>query len=220
MANRPNWKIILFWTRRPIYAAVIFTAVLAIILFLDSYLLLWNGLITSNLEILKLLFSVAWGLALIPGILWNLLKWVTTGYSMTEIQFVFSKGVFNRKKYMVGYEKIQNINVDRSLLERLLGLSTIRIETAGARPWESELELEGVSSGTAEALVKEISRMAEEAKAREQGKVQVNVSALPQGQGPNSEVLELREQVKKLSSDLKELRDSLAKEKKKKIWEK
>jgi membrane protein YdbS with pleckstrin-like domain len=216
MGKRPSLRVILFWTMKPVYGVLIFTIAMALIFLLDTFMLVWKGLFVSNFELVKLALLVAWALAIVPGFLWNGIKWAATDYTMTERQFIFSKGVISRKKYVVNYEQVQNINVDRGPVELVLGVRTVRIETAGAKPGESELEVEGVSAGEAEKLVRGITQMADVAKSGRAGNVQVNVSAAPSQPGNDREMERLKEDVKMLSIELKEVKDLLAAEKRKK----
>ena len=206
----------MFWTRKPAYGALIFTIAMALIFLLDTFMRVWNGLVVSSFELVKLALQVAWVLAIVPGFLWNGIKWAATDYTMTERQFIFSKGIISRKKYVVNYEQVQNINVDRGPVELLLGIRTVRIETAGAKPDESELEIEGVPAGEAEKLVRGITQRADVAKNERAGKVQVNVSTAPSQPGNDREMEQLRGDVKRLSVELKEVKDLLAAEKRKK----
>jgi len=215
MVERPSLRAVVFWERRPVYLAIAFSLMVFLLIFLDSgSLYMWKGLISGNPGLSRLALFVVWGLAMLPGIAWGILRWTTTTHELRETQFMFSRGVFNKKHYMVKYEQVQNINMDRSFVERLLGISTVRVETAGAKPGESELELEGLSLGYAEKLVKELSRMADVAKGKETAKVQVNVGTLKEkGEG---ELSELRAEVKRLADELEEIRGILSSEKRKK----
>ncbi len=210
MAERPSLRTIILWMRRPIYVAVLFTIIVFVLLFIDDNLNLWKGLVSKNFELGLLLLEIVWGFALVPAFFWAILKWASTTHLMTDTQFIFSRGILNRKKFVVNYEHIQNINVERSFFLIILGLSTVRVETAGVRAGESELEVEGLAAGEAEKLVRGLSNMAEAAKAKAGGKVQVNVSS---GTGASNELENLRGEVKRLSAELEEMKDALKYEK-------
>ncbi|MFH0817991.1 MAG: PH domain-containing protein [Candidatus Micrarchaeota archaeon] len=217
MAERPSLRAIIFWMRRPLYMAVSFTIVVVLLFFFDRNFGIWGGLVSGNAELEKLLLEVVWVLAAVPFFFMAIIRWLTTTHMMDEKQFIFSRGILNRKKYVVNYEHIQNINVDRSFFELMLKLSTVRIETAGVKPGESELEIEGLSSEYAEKLVKQASHLAETAKANAVNRVDVRVGGVNEKERER-DIENLKEDVKKLSLDLKEIKDSLANEKRKKDW--
>lgn len=212
MGNRPNLRAIVFWMRSYIYTALILTLVVLIAYLIDSQFNIWNGLVVNNAEAAKLVLGVAWALALLPTFLFCSLKWVTTVHSVSEKQFFFSRGILNRKKYVVNYENIQNINVDRSLVETLLGLSTIRIQTAGSKPWESEIELEGIGSGETERFVRGITRLVENTRG-EKEKVRVSISGAASNE---QDIQELKETVQRLEAELREIRGLLGEQKRRK----
>jgi uncharacterized membrane protein YdbT with pleckstrin-like domain len=215
MESRPHWLVIVFWMRRFVYVAVVFTLVVFGAIFIDGPPFnIWQGLIVGNVGLINILLGISWLLFILPALFWNVLRWMTTIHTLAEKEFIFSKGVLNKKKYVVNYEHIENINVVRTLPERILGISTLRVETAGTRPGESELEIEGLMSNDAERLVREISRTVELAKEREKEKIQkVTVEK------PDPGLEDLKEYSKMMIKELKEIRDLLAAERKKKIWE-
>lgn len=82
----------------------------------------------------------------LPYFAWIELVYRTFRYRLEKTEMRIRKGVIKTETYVVPYEKMQNINIERSLLERLLGLATLRIETAGSNPGESDIVLPGVSN--------------------------------------------------------------------------
>ena len=67
-------------------------------------------------------------------------------------------GVINKKYVSIPYSRIQNVDINRGLLERMFGLSTLKIQTAGASATTSlgsrgaEGVLPGLSQEVAEQL--------------------------------------------------------------------
>lgn len=83
-------------------------------------------------------------------------------YELTDTEVVIREGLFTRKTVVIPYMRIQNINTRRTVLERLIGLASLQIETAGANPGASEGILPGISNK--EALISEILGKVEKAK--------------------------------------------------------
>jgi uncharacterized membrane protein YdbT with pleckstrin-like domain len=74
------------------------------------------------------------------------LKYKGYYYMMTDSEIVFRKGIFNTVKTVVPFKEIQNLNISKSVLERALGISNLRIETAGSNIVESEVIIPGVEN--------------------------------------------------------------------------
>ena len=66
-------------------------------------------------------------------------------------------GIIYKKYVSIPYDRIQNVDIHRSLLARILGLSSLRIHTAGVGGMASaEGNLPGVSTEVAEQLREEL----------------------------------------------------------------
>ena len=52
------------------------------------------------------------------------------GYALTESSLKKEKGVIYKKYITIPYERIQNVEIFRDIVSRLLGLSELRIETS------------------------------------------------------------------------------------------
>jgi putative membrane protein len=63
--------------------------------------------------------------------LWARLTYKNYFYELTNKSFRKEKGVIAKKYVDIPYSRIQNIDIHRSLLARILGLSDIYIQTAG-----------------------------------------------------------------------------------------
>ncbi len=204
MESRPSWRAILFWLKRPLYVAIIFVVMIILIILVDRYLLLWQGSIAQRAGSEEFVTLLIFACILTPMFAWNILRWYTTTHNITDKQIIFSHGIFNKKRYVVNYENIQNINVERNFLERLLMITSIKIETAGSKPGEAEFELEGIDSKKAEKLVSEISLCVEAVK----------------GKGKNSSLrgdIDLRDLMnysQKILIELKEIKELLLEKKK------
>lgn len=74
------------------------------------------------------------------------LKYKGYYYMITDTEIVFRKGIFNTVKTVVPFKEIQNLNISKSILERVLGISNLRIETAGSNIVESEVVIPGVEN--------------------------------------------------------------------------
>jgi uncharacterized membrane protein YdbT with pleckstrin-like domain len=72
------------------------------------------------------------------------LKYKSYYYMITESEIIFRKGIINTVKNVVPFRDIQNLNIEKNILERILGIINLRIETAGANATESEIMIPGI----------------------------------------------------------------------------
>lgn len=63
---------------------------------------------------------------------WAELLWKNYSFELLDDKIVVRSGVIGHRKVMIPYERIQNVNVQKGVLERIFGVSSIQIETAGS----------------------------------------------------------------------------------------
>lgn len=96
---------------------------------------------------------------------WAKLSYRFYRYEFTEMGFRKESGVLYKKYVTIPYDRIQNVDINRGILARLLGLSDLQIQTAGFSASVSrygvvgvgaEGRLPGVSKSVAEQLRDEL----------------------------------------------------------------
>ena len=104
---------------------------------------------------------------------WSRLSFYFYRYELTELGFRKELGVITKKYVTIPYDRIQNVDIYRGLLARLLGLSDLNIQTAGAAAQVSrygglaggaEGRLPGLSRTVAENLRDELIHRAKQSK--------------------------------------------------------
>ncbi len=103
---------------------------------------------------------------------WAKLTYRFYRYKLTEDAFCKEKGVIWKKYVTIPYDRIQNVDIYRGILARILGLSDLHIQTAGMSSsadyggWGSEAEgrLPGLSQQIAQELRDELIRRARKPK--------------------------------------------------------
>lgn len=78
-----------------------------------------------------------YGVSVIPIVM---LQYLRFRFAVTPEEVVIHSGVFTYKHRNIPIERIQNIEIEQSLLPRLLGLAKVKIETAGSRTTEGVIE--------------------------------------------------------------------------------
>ncbi len=102
-----------------------------------------------------------------PVYAYNHIEYMSFTYELGATEFIIRQGVFTRDTTVIPYNRIQNINTRRTMLERVIGLASLQIETAGTNVTASEGILPGVTKK--DELVHEIMSRVEEAKKPENG---------------------------------------------------
>jgi|AntRauMinimDraft_4_1070384.scaffolds.fasta_scaffold00083_22 putative membrane protein len=98
-------------------------------------------------------------------------------YELTEDSLDIASGVFSRREREIPLRRVQNVDVTRSLVARLLGLAEVDVETAGGGSTEANLRF--VSREEAGRLQEEVR---ERRAARERGRERRSEAAEPAGE--------------------------------------
>ncbi|CAN5572315.1 PH domain-containing protein [soil metagenome] len=59
------------------------------------------------------------------------LKWLTTNFVMTSQRLIFKQGVFAKSGIEIPLDRVNNVNFNQSIFERLLGAGDLLIESGG-----------------------------------------------------------------------------------------
>lgn len=89
---------------------------------------------------------------------WGVLSWRATTYRVAGGAFHFKSGVLAKSERSLPLERIGGVNTSQGLVQRLLRVVELRLETAGGGAGESEISLPALSRGTAESLREELTR--------------------------------------------------------------
>lgn len=132
------------------------------------------------IEIKKINWMFSWWLVLflilyvIFCYIWARLSYRFYRYELIENGFRKEKGVIWKKYTTIPYDRIQNVDIYRGVLARILGLSDLNIQTAGMSASisrygivggaEAEGRLPGLSRETAEQLRDELIRRARQSR--------------------------------------------------------
>jgi len=92
-----------------------------------------NRLVVFIVTILGTYFSIILLIVLpvITAFIWAKLSYYYYRYELTESGFRKEYGVIYKRYVTIPYDRIQNVDILRGILARLLGLSDIHIQTAG-----------------------------------------------------------------------------------------
>ena len=141
---RAVWLFFFTW----LFYNVVFIFIVFFYLFVDIASLgeeFWIVAILISLSVIVLTF------------IWSKLTYHFYRYELTEEGFRKELGVIIKKYVTIPYDRIQNVDINRGILARLLGLSDLNIQTAGTGVGQfGEGRLPGLSIEVAENLRNEL----------------------------------------------------------------
>ena len=98
------------------------------------------GLLVSGTALAVVLGAVALALVVLAG----LVKRTATRYVITTERLQIRRGILAKKTQETRVQRVQNVNTEQSLFERLLRVGTVDFDTAGTD--DSEFRFVGVSN--------------------------------------------------------------------------
>lgn len=102
--------------------------------------------------------GAVFGLVLLATVIHSLLRYRIWGYDVRNDELYLQRGVFTRVKTLVPYVRIQHVDARRSPLERLTGLATTVVYTAGSRG--ADVTIPGLTPEGAEDLQRQLKELA------------------------------------------------------------
>ncbi|QSW98837.1 PH domain-containing protein [Haloterrigena alkaliphila] len=88
-------------------------------------------------------FPVAAPVGFVAGAAYGIAYYYRFEYGVTPDTFDVASGVFARRSREIPYERIQNVDVRQGVLQRVLGLAIVSVETAGGGNTEATLNFVG-----------------------------------------------------------------------------
>ena len=70
-------------------------------------------------------------LGFLISILWAGFYWNKYQFELGQERITITRGVIGKRVVNIPYERVQNVNISRGVLERIFGLYSVEIETAG-----------------------------------------------------------------------------------------
>jgi uncharacterized membrane protein YdbT with pleckstrin-like domain len=90
----------------------------------------------------------------------DVLRRNSTRYTVTSQRIQIRRGILSRQERSTHLDRVQNVNTNQSLIERVLKVGAVDFDTAGSDPNDAELRFRGVSDphGLVRELQPHISR--------------------------------------------------------------
>ena len=88
----------------------------------------------------------------------SVITWRTRTWELTDAGIMLGSGFVTSKQLQVPYEHIHTVNMSSNLVERVLGLMTLDLDTGAASSEGEATRIRGLQAGMAEALREELFR--------------------------------------------------------------
>ncbi len=102
----------------------------------------------GNFKIALILFIV--GLSLVAIYSYLDYYYFTYRFDFDKSQFLINKGILKKTKLSIPFEKIQQININQSVIHRLFNIYEIQMDTAGSK--DTEVDIKAVSKQISEDI--------------------------------------------------------------------
>ncbi len=153
----PKAKWLFFWSY--IVGLTFIFVPLSVYVFLAIFSLYKFGVSYIFMILIPFLFLGFSGFFVIFLYFWATWTYRNYKYQLTEDTVKIEKGVIAKHYVSIPYERVQNVDIHRGLVARLLGLSSLKIQTAGYSGYIlSEGLLPGLDPQIAEQLREELIR--------------------------------------------------------------
>ena len=106
-----------------------FTPILVFFIFFGQYAIALKLIKGANFPWVWVIFAII--IYIVICYIWAKLAYRFWRYEITEDAVKIEKGVIWKKYVSIPYERIQNVDIYRGLIARILGLSDLHIQTAG-----------------------------------------------------------------------------------------
>ena len=146
-SGRPSWRALLSFYAIGLGAAVVVLVIL--------------GFLADSWSTAIVIAAIIAGLTLVIGYL----RRISTKYLITTQRLRISRGLLKRNVQETRLERVQNVNYQQGVLERVLGVGTVDFDTAGSD--DSEFRFDWVNGP--EDVVRAVDRAVEEARAGQSG---------------------------------------------------
>lgn len=153
-------KVKILWMAPNLGLAVIVTLILLGLYYATHFTL---GIFSEPNDWMYLIIPIL-SLGVIGGLsyAWIHLHYVNFTYELADTEVIIRWGIFTRLRKVIPYARIQNINTERTVIERILGIGSLMIETAGTQSGLAEGIIPGIANPN--TLIDEILHRVEKTK--------------------------------------------------------
>ncbi len=85
------------------------------------------------------MFGVFAAVVLAFGAVWSYLSWKNYFFHIKADKFVIKQGVLRKEESLIPLERIQTVHIKRNIVQQILGLAALQLDTAGSAKKEAEI---------------------------------------------------------------------------------
>jgi membrane protein YdbS with pleckstrin-like domain len=104
--------------------------------------------------------TISFGLFVFTGVLYSILRYRNWGFEMRDDYLYLEHGVIRKVKTKVPYVRVQHVDTQRGLVDRIAGLSSLVVYTAGSRG--ADVGIPGLLPEDADEIQEELRKVAVE----------------------------------------------------------
>lgn len=71
----------------------------------------------------------------------SIIKWANTKFLITNNEVLFQTGLINKRKLEVPFDKINTIDINRNIIDRIFNISTLKIDTGAVKDLGQEIKI-------------------------------------------------------------------------------
>lgn len=122
--GHPSWRSMPAFHAKGVLGAVVLGAVAGLI----------SALADGHVQVAWVIVAVL--VVFVVNLATGLSKRLQTTYTITDQRLTIERGLMTRELYETRLERVQNVSLRQSLLERALGVGTVDFDTAGGAQYE------------------------------------------------------------------------------------
>ncbi|MBP2250930.1 membrane protein YdbS with pleckstrin-like domain [Halarchaeum solikamskense] len=139
--ERLHTRVLAQWSAGALVTAAVVAVVAGAIAFVDPFSLALPPLVVAG---------AAFGVVFVLGVAYAGLRYRSWRYEVRTNTLYIERGVLTRVETIVPYVRVQHVDSQRGPLERLLGLGTVVVYTAGSRG--ADVSIPGLAAERATTL--------------------------------------------------------------------
>jgi uncharacterized membrane protein YdbT with pleckstrin-like domain len=134
--GHPSWKaMLLFYIKWTLLSLIPVAA--------------WVGLDAAGADVATTWFAVATGVGLVLTYIGGWILRRTTRYLVTDRRIHIRTGIMSRNERTTHVDRVQNVNLNQTIFQRMLGIGDVDWDTAGTDASDADFTFRGVDDPSA-----------------------------------------------------------------------
>jgi putative membrane protein len=75
------------------------------------------------------------------AIISSILKWINIKFSISNDELIYYSGLLNKKKLEIPFDKINTIDINKNILDRIFNVCTLKIDTGAVKEYGEEIKI-------------------------------------------------------------------------------